>query len=119
MSPALSGCHFDLAAIWQSDPQRVMSGCHFYLAAILYVAQTIGGGGRVHFELEGVNIQRALSGNPAEFVGRYTEWELQTICRRPDFFRNTSFYRNGRLLTPQEVEQLGIRPQQIGGSGGR
>jgi hypothetical protein len=80
--------------------------------------KTIEGGGKVHFELEGVNIERAIKGNPAEFAGRYTEWELQTITRRPDFFKATKFYKNGRPLSSEEVQRLGIKPQRIGGSGG-
>ncbi len=75
------------------------------------------------FELEGVNIQDALTGNPAKWLTdtgtRYTEWELQTIMRRPDFFKNTEFYMKGKQLTAQEVEQLGIKLQPIGGPKGQ
>ncbi len=85
--------------------------------------KTIGGGKKAHFELEGVNINDALTGNPAKWITdagtRYTEWELQTIMRRPDFFKNTEFYLKGKKLTPAEVEGLGIKPQTIGGTGGK
>ena len=39
--------------------------------------------------------------------------------RRPDFFSNTEFYLKGKKLTPAEVERLGIKPQTIGGTGGK
>jgi hypothetical protein len=41
------------------------------------VNNTLAVGGKVHFNLDGVDIAEALAGDPNEFVGRYTEFELQ------------------------------------------
>lgn len=74
-----------------------------------FINLTIARGGKVRFNLDGVDVPTALNGNHTAFVGRYTAWELQHI-RRPGWFEHTVFYRNGRALTPEEVQALGIQP---------
>lgn len=72
------------------------------------MTRTIAAGFRVHFELRGLDIDDALRGDPQEWVGRYTAWELQQIVARHDWFSATSFYLDGRLLGIEELESLGI-----------
>lgn|SRR5487761_1817340 len=74
------------------------------------MTRTLEGGFRVHFELRGVDIRDAFCGDPEEWVGRYTAWELQQIVARRDWFTVTSFYLNGRLLDVEELGTLGIKP---------
>jgi hypothetical protein len=74
---------------------------------------TLQRGGKVHFNLTGIDIQAALAGDSSIWVGRYTAWELQRIVLQPDLFDITDFYLDGRRLSAEEVEQLGIvRPQR-------
>jgi hypothetical protein len=69
-------------------------------------------GGRIHFNLTGLDIKDALAGDPAVWVGRYTAWELQQIVLRRDLFDVTHFYLDGNRLTAEEADNLGIvRPQ--------
>ncbi len=42
------------------------------------------------------------------FVGRNTEYELQQILRKPEWFRNTVFYLAGVLLNSERLNDLGI-----------
>ena len=65
-------------------------------------------GGRIHFNMTGLDIQDALAGDPETSAGRYTAWELQQILLRQDFFDMTEFYLNGRRITTDEAEKLGI-----------
>lgn len=74
------------------------------------MTRTIEAGFQVHFELNGLDITDALCGDPREWVGRYTAWELQQIVARGNWFAATSFYSNGRLLDNDELESLGIKP---------
>jgi hypothetical protein len=73
------------------------------------VSRTLDGGGRIHFNLDGVDIAQAFAGDPAEFVGRYTAYELQQICLHAEWFDRTLFYSGGAVLTPAEVVALGIQ----------
>jgi hypothetical protein len=70
--------------------------------------RTIQRGGKVLFDLTGVDISRALAGDPAVWVGRYTAWELQQIRANPLYRAATTFYRNGRVLTKAEIAALGL-----------
>ncbi len=72
------------------------------------VMRTLARGGRIHFNLTGVNIEEALRGDPDIWVGRYTAWELQQIVRNRDWFASTVFYHNGIALTASEAAALGI-----------
>ena len=54
-------------------------------------------------ELKGGN-----SGDPAERVARYTEWELQQVVNNKKWLNETDFYLNGKKLTDNELEALGI-----------
>jgi RHS repeat-associated protein len=68
--------------------------------------RTIQGGGRVLFNLTGVNIPEALSGDASVWVGRYTQWELQQVVGNPTYRAATDFYLNGSKLSPAEAGQL-------------
>ena len=70
--------------------------------------RTVATGAKVHFDLTGLDVPAALAGNPAERVGRYTAWELQQISNNASWLKNTTFYQNGKALTAQAVEALGI-----------
>ncbi|HRK29818.1 MAG TPA: hypothetical protein PLD59_01970, partial [Tepidisphaeraceae bacterium] len=72
------------------------------------VNATIARGGKIRFDLDGVNVPQALAGDHTVWVGRYTSWELQHI-RRPSWFEHTVFYENGQVLTPQQVAAKGIQ----------
>jgi len=72
------------------------------------VARTLARGGRIHFNLTGIDIHGALAGDPDEWIGRYTAWELQQIVRNAAWFAKTAFYRGGKLLNAAEVASLGI-----------
>ncbi len=74
------------------------------------VSNTLRAGGRIHFNLDGVDIADALAGNPEEFVDRYTSYELQQIVLNPLWFRNTVFYREGRSLTLEDLAAVGMTP---------
>jgi hypothetical protein len=70
--------------------------------------KTLAAGGKVHFNLDGVDIADALRGDPNMFVGRYTEYELQQITLNQVWFRNTRFYLAGALLSAEQLTSLGV-----------
>jgi hypothetical protein len=72
------------------------------------VTRTLARGGRIHFNLTGMNIGEALRGDPDVWVGRYTAWELQQIVRNRDWIASTVFYCDGVVLTAKEAAALGI-----------
>jgi hypothetical protein len=65
--------------------------------------------GNIHFNLDGLDIPKALAGNPNVWVGRYTAWELQQIVNNPSWFSRTVFYLDGKELTLAELTELGIQ----------
>lgn len=71
--------------------------------------RTIAKGGKVHFNLDDVNVPYALLGDPDMFVNRYTAYELQQIVRNDSWFNSTSFYRGGQKLSPAQVRCLGTK----------
>jgi hypothetical protein len=73
---------------------------------------TLAAGGRFHFSLDGLDIAEALQGDPEVWVFGHTAWELRQIVRRSEWFGNTLFYLDGKLLTPQDVSALGIAPHK-------
>src|SRR5689334_1016062 len=78
------------------------------------VELTLQRGGKIHFNLTGIDIQDALAGDPSIWVGRYTAWELQQVVLRLELFEVTSFYLDGKRLSVEDVEALGIvRPQRV------
>src|SRR5579859_908143 len=81
---------------------------NFALAFEQVMTRTIAKGGRVHFNLNGVDVAGALAGNPEEWMGRYTAWELQQIVKKPNWLAQTIFYLNNVPLSPEQVEALGI-----------
>ena len=81
----------------------------FDLAFRQTLDNAVGGGGRIKFNLDSLDVQKALAGNPVERVGRYTEWELQQIVGNRKWFEATDFFLNRRRLTVEELLQLGIR----------
>ncbi len=72
------------------------------------MARTLARGGKIHFNLAGLNIEEALDGDPAEWVGRYTAWELQQIIRNASWFNDTIFYLGGEVLQTSQLSALGI-----------
>jgi hypothetical protein len=72
------------------------------------VLNTLRVGGRIHFNLNDVNIAEALAGNPEEYVGRYTSYELQQILLDRAWFNSTVFYIDGTPLTPEQLAAVGI-----------
>jgi hypothetical protein len=79
-------------------------------AAFKYVTDKVmATKGSIHFELSGLNIGEALSGNPSIFVGRYTSYELQQIIANPKLFSNTTFYMNVVEQTAEQLAKLGIK----------
>jgi hypothetical protein len=72
------------------------------------VTRTLAAGGRIHFNLTGIDIQDALKGDPNTWVDRYTAWELQQIVRNREWFGRTTFYAGGTTLTLKQVSDLGI-----------
>ena len=72
------------------------------------VTRTLARGGRIHFNLTGMNIEEALRDDPLVWVGRYTAWELQQIVRNRDWIAATVFYCDGVALTATEAAALGI-----------
>jgi hypothetical protein len=69
---------------------------------------TLRRGGRIHFNLTGIDVEDALAGDPSIWVGRYTAWELQQIVQRRELFDITHFYLDGRRLTTEESARIGI-----------
>jgi len=65
-------------------------------------------GGRIKFNLDSLDVAKALAGDPTDRIARYTEWELQQIIRKKSWFDATDFYLDGKLLTPEELQNLGI-----------
>lgn len=70
--------------------------------------KVIASKGKIVFELEGVNIPQALSGDINTWVDRYTAWELQQITNSPTLFKHTEFYLKGVKQTASQLESLGI-----------
>ena len=70
---------------------------------------TLAAGGKVHFNLDGIDIADVLRGDPNMFVGRYTEYELQQITLNPEWFRNTRFYLAARYFRREQLTNLGVR----------
>ncbi len=52
------------------------------------VERTLSAGGKIHFNLTGLDIAEALAGDPGCWVGRYTAWELQQIVGNGQWFQN-------------------------------
>lgn len=73
-------------------------------------SRTIAAGGHIHFDLTGMDIADALRGDPDEFVGRYTAWELQQVVRYNDLYKHTTFYLNDEVLDARRLGELGIAP---------
>lgn len=71
--------------------------------------KVIGSGGKIHFELQGLDIPGALAGDASIWVGRYTAWELQQITQSASLFKNTVFYLNGVKQTAKQLAKLGIK----------
>lgn len=69
---------------------------------------SIANGGRIKFNLDSLDIPKALGGNPNVRLERYTEWELQQIVSKPRWYGKTDFYLNGTQLTSEELAKLGI-----------
>jgi hypothetical protein len=76
------------------------------------LTKTLSAGGRFHFNLTGLDIVDALNGDPEIWVDGHTAWELRQIVRNPNWFRNTLFYLDGNLLTPDQVMEHGIYLQK-------
>ncbi|HEX4143930.1 MAG TPA: hypothetical protein VHY91_10380 [Pirellulales bacterium] len=73
--------------------------------------RTLGAGGRVHFNLTGIDIADALGGDPSYWVDRHAAWELQQIVAKRSWFDSTIFYLDGRQLTPDELARVGVVPR--------
>jgi hypothetical protein len=73
------------------------------------MTRTIATGCHIHFELNGLDLADALRGDPSQWVGRYTAWELQQIVARQEWFSATYFYVRGRLLDIDQLKDLGIQ----------
>ncbi len=93
---------------WKDQGLHNAAPGRFDLAFKQTLDKVAGGGGRIKFNLDSLDIPKALAGDPADRVGRYTEWELQQIVRNQKWYDSTDFYLNGRMLTPAEVKQLGL-----------
>lgn len=72
---------------------------------------TINKGGRIKFNLTGLDLDRALGTPLVPQPGKLgmTNWELRQIMGNKRFFEATDFYLDGRLLTPEEAAELGVR----------
>jgi len=72
--------------------------------------RSTSGGGRIRFNLDGLDLDQALSVNrfsdPFE-VGA-TNWELQQVLAVPQFRTATDFYLGGRILSADELISLGL-----------
>ena len=79
----------------------------------LVVSKTLAVGGRFHFNLTGLDIAAAIDGGPEpeKWVYGHTAWELRQIIGNHEWFANTLFYFNGKLLTSEQVAALGIEPK--------
>jgi RHS repeat-associated protein len=71
--------------------------------------KVIASGGKINFELKGLDIPTALAGDANIWVGRYTAWELQQITKSATLFKNTEFYLNGVKQTTEQLIKLGIK----------
>jgi hypothetical protein len=76
------------------------------------VTRTLAKGGRIHFNLDALDVANALAGDPNESIDRYTAWELQQIVRNSEWFAQTAFYANSQALQAEQVAALGIAPQK-------
>jgi RHS repeat-associated protein len=67
-------------------------------------------GGRIRFNLDGLDIDRALSTNRFSdpFDVGATNWELQQILANPRFRGATDFYLDGQVLSADRVASLGL-----------
>lgn len=70
------------------------------------MTKTIEAGGRVHFNLAGLDIGAAMAGDAGTWVGRYTAWEFQTIATTPAFREATTFYLDGIKYSWSEVATM-------------
>jgi len=70
--------------------------------------RTLEAGGRVHFNLTGIDIAVALSGDPNYWVDRHAAWELQQIIATQTWYRSTIFYLDGCRLDSKQLRQLNI-----------
>src|SRR5438552_1421101 len=72
------------------------------------VTRTLAAGGRIHFNLTGLDVGDALAGDPDLFAGRYTAYELQQIVRHRKWLEQTIFYHDGRVLAGEALISLGL-----------
>lgn len=103
----MTGAHRDNA--WKGLGLHEAPLGRFDIAFEQSLNKVVAGGGKIKFNLDSLDVRKALCGDPAERVGRYTEWELQQIVRNRQWLDSAEFYLNGQKLTAGEVGQLGLK----------
>ena len=70
------------------------------------IASALSKGGKIHFELSGVDkIKDVVSGKLSR---GYTDFELRTIVKDSNALKNTNFYMDGKKLTQEALTEMGI-----------
>ena len=72
--------------------------------------RSVSNGGRIKFNLDDLNLNRALGTNRFSdpFDVGVTNWELQQILHDRPFYNATDFYIGGQKLSPQDVIDFGL-----------
>ena len=103
----------DYTQFWSKGFSEI--GADTQMKLIQGMKNAIDNGGKVHFDLSKMdNISGSVLGKPRTGSSNLstTEFELRSIVLNPEFFKNTKFYKDGKLLTPEQVQELGITLQK-------
>ena len=77
------------------------------------VNNAVTSGGRIYFNLDHVNIGRALKVDPniedsMDHTRIMTSWELQQILRTPHLYAYTEWWIGNQRLSSRDVSELGL-----------
>jgi hypothetical protein len=75
--------------------------------------RSIASGGRVHFNLDYVSIDRALDADTSEGPygpGGFTNWELQQVLNSSRIYPSTDWWIGNDQLSPQDIIDFGLGP---------
>ena len=103
-----SGCR-TLAGVERGGLYGDVPPGRFDIAFQQTLDNVVARGGRIKFNLESLDVSKALAGDPNFRVGRFTEWQLQQIVRNKSWFSATDFYLGGKPLDAAGKAAKGLK----------
>ena len=107
------------ANVWTAETEKVFTSMYdlpdswtFERSITSVLNETVGTNqGKILFDINGVNIQKAVSGGLVHdpLGGLITELELQMLMRNKSWYDNVIFHESGKILSSQEITAKGIK----------